>query len=461
MTAARLTPSVTMVSSPTEERNPRTLEIDTASTLDVLRLINAEDELVPSAVAAVLPQLAVVVDRAVDALRGGHRVHYFGAGTSGRVGVQDAAELMPTFDLEPNRVVAHHAGGVGALVMALEDVEDDAGAGWADAEDVDAGDVVVGLAASGRTPYVLSALTRSRAAGAFAVLVSANPDASAGADVDVHVGLDTGPEVIAGSTRMKAATAQKLVLHSLSTAVMVRLGRNEDALAAFQEVVRHQPNNPVALIDTATLLLKLGRYDDARDHAALASQAAPASAHELLAKIALARKKPDDALREAALAEQADPALPMSDYIRGLIAHEQGDLAQRAGSSHRARQKYGEALPLLMRAHDRAARRAMQIAELGYYIGDCLGQLERYEEAERFFKEEIALYPNSLRARTGLAMMYEASGRTSTAEQTIGAMLAAVPTPDAYRQAAELWRVFGHPERQAATLAASRARFRK
>ena len=109
--------------------------------------------------------------------------------------------------------------------MAVEDVEDDAGAGWAEAEDVDAGDVVVGLAASGRTPYVLSALSRSRAAGAFAVLVSANPGAAAGADVDVHVGLDTGPEVIAGSTRMKAATAQKLVLHSLSTAVMVRLGR--------------------------------------------------------------------------------------------------------------------------------------------------------------------------------------------------------------------------------------------
>ncbi len=225
MTAARLTPTVTTVSSPTEERNPRTLEIDTVSTLDVLQLINAEDALVPPAVAAVLPQLAVVVDRAVDALRGGHRVHYFGAGTSGRVGVQDAAELMPTFDLEPNRVVAHHAGGVGALVTALEDVEDDTSAGWADADDVDAGDVVVGLAASGRTPYVLSALSRSRAAGAFTVLVSANPDAPAGVDVDVHLGLDTGPEAVAGSTRMKAATAQKLVLHSLSTAVMVRLGR--------------------------------------------------------------------------------------------------------------------------------------------------------------------------------------------------------------------------------------------
>jgi N-acetylmuramic acid 6-phosphate etherase len=225
MTAARPSKVVIRVSSPTEERNPRTLDIDTLPTLDVLALINAEDERVPSAVAAVLPHLATVVDKAADALREGHRLHYFGAGTSGRVGVQDAAELMPTFDLEPNRVVAHHAGGLEALVGAIEEVEDDADAGWADAAGVEAGDVVVGLAASGRTPYVLSALTRSRAAGALTVLVSANPDAPAGVDVDVHLGLDTGPEVIAGSTRMKAATAQKLVLHSLSTGVMVRLGR--------------------------------------------------------------------------------------------------------------------------------------------------------------------------------------------------------------------------------------------
>jgi N-acetylmuramic acid 6-phosphate etherase len=225
MTAERLSRPVTTVSSPTEERNPRTLDIDVLPSLDVLRLINAEDERVPSAVAALLPQLAGVVDRAVDALRADHRIHYFGAGTSGRVGVQDAAELMPTFSLEPGRVVAHHAGGVDALVTAVEDVEDDADAGWTDAADVQRGDVAVGLAASGRTPYVLSALTRSRTAGAFTVLVSANPDAPAGVEVDVHLGLDTGPEAIAGSTRMKAATAQKLVLHSLSTAVMVRLGR--------------------------------------------------------------------------------------------------------------------------------------------------------------------------------------------------------------------------------------------
>jgi N-acetylmuramic acid 6-phosphate etherase len=225
VTAQRLSQSVAAVRSPTEERNPRTLDIDTVPTLEVLTLINAEDEQVPAAVAVVLPRLALVVDRAVEALRGGHRIHYFGAGTSGRVAVQDAAELMPTFALEPGRVVAHHAGGLEALVAALEDVEDDEGAGWDDADEVEGGDVVVGLAASGRTPYVVSALTRSGAAGAFTVLVSANPGAAAGVDVDVHLGLDTGPEVIAGSTRMKAATAQKLVLHSLSTAVMVRLGR--------------------------------------------------------------------------------------------------------------------------------------------------------------------------------------------------------------------------------------------
>jgi N-acetylmuramic acid 6-phosphate etherase len=226
VTAGGLSQRVASVSSPTEERNPSTLDIDMLPTLEVLRLINAEDERVPAAVAAVLPQLALVVDRAVDALRDGLRIHYFGAGTSGRVGVQDAAELMPTFALEPGRVVAHHAGGTEALVAALEDVEDDEAAGWRDAVDVEAGDVVVGLAASGRTPYVLGALARARTAGAFTVLVSANPGAAAGAEgSDVHLALDTGPEVIAGSTRMKAATAQKIVLHSLSTAVMVRLGR--------------------------------------------------------------------------------------------------------------------------------------------------------------------------------------------------------------------------------------------
>lgn len=213
------------VLAPTELRNPRTAAIDEVSTLELLSLINAEDALVPAAVAAVLPGVARAVDLAVAALRSGCRVHYFGAGTSGRLGVMDAAELMPTFALEPGRVVAHHAGGPDALEMAVENVEDDTRAGARDAAEVVAGDVAIGLAASGRTPYVAGALRAASAAGAATVLVSANPEAALGAEVDVHIGVDTGPEAIAGSTRMKAGTAQKLVLHSFSTAVMVRLGR--------------------------------------------------------------------------------------------------------------------------------------------------------------------------------------------------------------------------------------------
>jgi N-acetylmuramic acid 6-phosphate etherase len=213
------------VDSPTERRNPRTLDIDTLPTLDVLRMVNAEDQLVPAAVAAVLPDLARVVDAAAAALRAGGRMHYFGAGTSGRLGVIDAAEIPPTYAFPRDRVVAHHAGGAEALLVAVEDVEDDPEAGARDASDVQPGDVVVGLAASGRTPYVVGALRCARSKGAMTVLVSANPDAALGAEVDVHVAVDTGPEAIAGSTRMKAATAQKLVLHTLSTGVMVRLGR--------------------------------------------------------------------------------------------------------------------------------------------------------------------------------------------------------------------------------------------
>ena len=225
MRTKRLREVVATVDSPTESRNPRTLNLDSLASLEVLHLINAEDQVVPDAVRAVLPQLAVVVDRTVEALRSGHRLHYFGAGTSGRVGVQDAAELVPTFALDPDRVLAHHAGGSPALVVAVEGVEDDEAAGWAEAAAVGQGDMVVGLTASGRTPYVLAALRRATFVGAGTVLVSANPGAAAGADVDVHLALATGPEVIAGSTRRKAATAQKLVLHSLSTAVMIRLGR--------------------------------------------------------------------------------------------------------------------------------------------------------------------------------------------------------------------------------------------
>ncbi len=138
----------------------------------------------------------------------------------------DAAELRPTFGLEPGRVVAHLAGGLGALVNPVEGAEDDEATGFATAAaGARAGDVAVGVSASGRTPFVGGALRAARAAGAHTVLISANPEAALGPDADVHVAVDTGPEVITGSTRMKAGTAQKLILNALSTAVMVRLGR--------------------------------------------------------------------------------------------------------------------------------------------------------------------------------------------------------------------------------------------
>jgi N-acetylmuramic acid 6-phosphate etherase len=210
---------------PTEERNPRTAAIDELPTLDVLRLLNAEDATVPAAVAAALPRLADAVELAVAALAGGRRLHYFGAGTSGRIAVLDAAELPPTFGLESGQVVAHLAGGPRALTNPSEAAEDDRDGGEAAASDVGAGDVAVGVSASGGTPYVAGALRAARARGAGTVLVSANPRALLAPLADVHVAVDTGPEAITGSTRLKAGTAQKLVLNSLSTAVMVRLGR--------------------------------------------------------------------------------------------------------------------------------------------------------------------------------------------------------------------------------------------
>jgi N-acetylmuramic acid 6-phosphate etherase len=212
------------VLAPTEERNEHTLDIDLRTTVEMLRLINDEDGKVAGAVRDVLPELAQAVDFAVDALRGGHRIHYFGAGTSGRIAVLDAAELIPTYDLDPSLVVAHHAGGAQALEHPVEDVEDDEQGGAAAADDVRAGDVAIGLTASGRTPYVAAALRAARAKGARTVLMSANPGTPV-VEVDVQVAVATGAEAIAGSTRMKAGTAQKLLLNAFSTALMIRMER--------------------------------------------------------------------------------------------------------------------------------------------------------------------------------------------------------------------------------------------
>jgi N-acetylmuramic acid 6-phosphate etherase len=209
----------------TEMRNERTTQIDIAGTLELLQLLNAEDGLVAGAVAATLPVLATVVDATVARLRSGGHVHYFGAGSSGRIGLLDAAEVVPTFGADPDMFVAHHAGGEAAVAQAIEGAEDRQSLGETAASALSSADVAIGLSASGRTPYVAGALRRARAVGALSVLVSSNLGAPLAELADYSLLADTGPEAIAGSTRLKAGTAEKMILNSLSTAVMIKLGR--------------------------------------------------------------------------------------------------------------------------------------------------------------------------------------------------------------------------------------------
>ena len=201
-------------------------DIDVLPTLGVLQLLNAEDATVPAAVERVLGPLTLVVDEAADRLRRGGRVHYFGAGSSGQIAMLDATELVPTFGLERGMVIAHLAGGVDAMVRAMEGVEDNEALGAAEASAVVGPlDVVIGLSASGRTPYVAGALSAASARGAFTAVITSNPDSTLEARAEVAIVPETGPEVIAGSTRMKATTAMKLILNSFSTALMIRLGK--------------------------------------------------------------------------------------------------------------------------------------------------------------------------------------------------------------------------------------------
>jgi N-acetylmuramic acid 6-phosphate etherase len=214
-----------LAAPPTEQRNPRTLDIDVLPTLDVLRMLNAEDQTVPAAVERVLGTLALVVDEAADRVRRGGCVHYFGAGSSGRIAMLDATELVPTFGMAQGMVVAHLAGGDHAMVRAVEGAEDDEALGAAAAGAVGPLDTVIGLSASGRTPYVAGALSAAAARGAFTAVITSNPGSPLLSRAEVALVPETGPEAIAGSTRMKATTAMKLILNSFSTALMVRLGK--------------------------------------------------------------------------------------------------------------------------------------------------------------------------------------------------------------------------------------------
>jgi N-acetylmuramic acid 6-phosphate etherase len=211
----------------TEMRNPQTRDLDNLTSLELVRLINSEDARVAGAVAAEAGAIARAIDVIADRLAAGGRLVYAGAGTSGRLGVLDAVECPPTFNTDPEQVVGLIAGGREGLVRAVEGAEDSALAGRQDLEDIGlaAADVVVGIAASGRTPYVIGALDYAREKGAFAIGFSCNREAEISRHADLSILPLVGPEVLTGSTRLKAGTATKMVLNMLTTGAMVRLGK--------------------------------------------------------------------------------------------------------------------------------------------------------------------------------------------------------------------------------------------
>ena len=210
-----------------ETRNPATMGLDEMSTLEMVSCFNQEDRKVPEAIEKVLPAIAQAVDLAAAALKAGGRLIYLGAGTSGRLGVLDASECPPTFGVPHGMVIGLIAGGPGALLKAVEGAEDDAALGEADlvALELTATERVGGLAASGRTPYVIGALRYARQLGCATAAISCNPDSPIAHEAQVAISPVVGPEALTGSTRLKSGTAQKLVLNMLSTGAMVKLGK--------------------------------------------------------------------------------------------------------------------------------------------------------------------------------------------------------------------------------------------
>ena len=210
----------------TEQTNPNTTEIDRLPTLEALRIINSEDQKVAEAVEKVLPAIARAVDGVVERLGRGGRLFYVGTGTSGRLGVLDASECPPTFGVSPDLVQGVIAGGYEACYRPVEASEDDSEAGAKDLRDrgVNGNDVVVGIAASGRTPYTIGAVRYARKIGALTVCITCNENTELASEVEIPIEPIPGPEVIAGSTRLKSGTAQKMVLNMLSTMTLVRLG---------------------------------------------------------------------------------------------------------------------------------------------------------------------------------------------------------------------------------------------
>jgi N-acetylmuramic acid 6-phosphate etherase len=224
----------------TEQRNPASADIDILDTANLVAVINEEDKKVAAAVGEQLPNIAAAVDAITSSLRKGGRLIYVGAGTSGRLGVLDASECPPTFNTDPDLVVGLIAGGDHALRHSIEQVEDQPEAGAKALQDIDLTeqDIVVGIAASGRTPYVLGAIEYARSVGATTIGLSNSPDSALAAASEMAITPVVGPEVVTGSTRLKAGTAQKMVLNMLTTATMVKLGKTYGNL-----MVDVQPTN--------------------------------------------------------------------------------------------------------------------------------------------------------------------------------------------------------------------------
>ncbi len=222
-----MTERVELESLATEQRNPASNELDLLDTMSLVTLMNREDRLVALAVEHELPQIAEAVDVIAERLRGGGRLIHIGAGTSGRLGVLDASECPPTFNTLPDQVVGLIAGGDHALRHSVESVEDqpDAGADALRSIDLTARDVVVGIAASGRTPFVLGAMRYAKEVGAFTIGICNTPRSGLSEVVDIPIAPLPGPEILTGSTRLKAGTAQKMVLNMLSTGAMIRIGK--------------------------------------------------------------------------------------------------------------------------------------------------------------------------------------------------------------------------------------------
>ena len=281
---------------PTEQLNPSSADLDLKSSLEIARIINAEDAIVAGVVARVFLQIARGIDWITDALGSGGRLIYVGTGTSGRIAALDASECPPTFNVSPSTVQFVMAGGVRALSRAVEANEDSRELGMREIRKKQPGkkDVVIGIAASGRTPFTVAAVEYARKAGAKTIALACNPDSPLEKAAELAIVVETGPEVVSGSTRMKAGTAEKLVLNMLSTGAMVKLGYVYGNLM----VNLHQKNTKLTERAVTIVARALGiEREKAREALQRAGRDVPIAI--VMAKAGVSRAKADQALKDS------------------------------------------------------------------------------------------------------------------------------------------------------------------